>query len=712
MNRSQKNNGKVREPLQALSRKDYLTAILLSILTLGAYAFTAAPGVTMEDSGDFIMGVLTLGIVHAPGYPLYTILGHLFSLLPLGDPAFRVNLFSALWGSLCLGVLFLNLRILSIAPLHAAFAILSLGFTTVFWSKTAVAEVYTFNAFLLASIVFWILSYNREKKNSQFYLACLTTGLALSNHYPLTILSSLGLLFLLDRKELRLTDFLKGSLSLVLGLTPYLYLFIQAYNPEIDYNMGKISNFEMVIDHILRKNYNDDMGGTLWDKFYLALWFLQAVITNFLITSLLLIYGITTSFLQRRKYRYSFLLAVLGPSLGLILILAIPSDDRSRAWILDFTIPAFLFLSIFLAFGLKALMTQYVKNKITHVFLLTILLLTQVAFNLPTASHHNDRLADIWGTKLLNSLRPNSILVFCQFGQLPIYYLQLIKGLRPDIAIYDRHSFFTKHNLYGPGLLFEREYAIEYRKRREQELINTSFRPVYYTCKHEIDVQNFTPSHTPYVFRADKRHLEASDATQFTLNEPLLDMVVNGYPKSDYWLDRLRRMILKRLITYYGGHAQPEINKIVEYFKKTKFYSEPPSILSLANNLYFFKNYDLARSFYDRAEQLSLEAFSSTDLAVYCSLLGNARDYDRALAICMRQEQSSVPCEVNTVNTRQTIAAIHKEMGDWPKVAQYSRRILDCQPDHPVARSYLELATQKPDKRQPTTELIATDEPK
>ena len=103
---------------------------------------------------------------------------------------------------------------------------LCLGFTGVFWSKAAVAKVYTFNGFLLASIVFWILSYNRDKKNFQLYLTFLTTGLTLSNHYPLTILSGVGLVFLLDHRDLKITDYFKGSLLLALGLTPYLYLFI------------------------------------------------------------------------------------------------------------------------------------------------------------------------------------------------------------------------------------------------------------------------------------------------------------------------------------------------------------------------------------------------------------------------------------------------------------------------------------------------------
>ncbi len=109
------------------------------------------------------------------------------------------------------------------------------------------------NVFLLASVVFWILSYNRDKKNWQLYLTALTTGLALFNHYPLTILSGLGLLFLLDLKDLKQTDLLKGTLFVALGLTPYLYLFIQAYNPDLQYNFGKLSDVGTVVDHIRRK---------------------------------------------------------------------------------------------------------------------------------------------------------------------------------------------------------------------------------------------------------------------------------------------------------------------------------------------------------------------------------------------------------------------------------------------------------------------------
>jgi len=685
------------QPLQVLSRHDHILAIVLSVFTFVVYAFTAAPGVTLADSGDFINGIWTLGIVHPPGYPLYTVLGHLFSFFPFGEPAFRVNLFSALWGSFCLGVVFLILRILSIDRIHAVFATLFLGFTTVYWSKTAVAGVYSFNAFLIACIGFWILSYNRDKKKSQLYLIFLTTGLALSNHYPLVVLTGVGLVFLLDRRDLHATDIFKGLIFLGLGLTPYLYLFIQASDPELTYNFGKISDPAMVLDHILRKRYPNIYDGTIWDKLILVFTFLKAILTDFMFSGLFLFVGIAYSFLEKWKYRYPLLIAVLSPSLGLILILTFRSEDKFTTVFLDYLIPTFLFLSVFLAIGLKTLMKRFVKNRMIQGCLLLIVLIPQVGFNFGRSSHHNDKLPEIWGRELLNSLKPNSILILCGAGQFhfPVYYLQLVRGLRQDVTLYDRFSLFTKHNLYGPELWFRMANAHEYRRKRERELIKTSPRPIYYTCRDVLDEQNINASPTPFVFRADQRHFEASNASQFSLSGPLLDSLVNGYPKTDLWLDLLRKITFARLITYYGDRNLPEANRIVNYLKTTKFYSDPQFILFIANSLYYFKSYELGKEFYERGEALSLQAFSPGHLAAFCHILANVRNYEKALGICIRQEQSSSPCEVNTIASQQNIAWIYKEQGDWPKVAEYSRKIIECQPGHKIAQRYLKLATER-----------------
>ena len=228
----------------------------------------------------------------------------------------------------------------------------------------------------------------------QFYLTALTTGLALSNHYPLTILSGTGLLFLLDRQGLRPTDFLKASLILFLGLTPYLYLFIQAYNPDIQYNFGKSSNASQVLDHIFKKYYGTQWGATYWDKAILSLWFIKAVATNFLCASIFLLSGLALTPLTIRGYQYPLLASALATSVGLIFILNLPNNGLYRAYLLDFTVPTFLFLSIFLAAGLQGVLCRYVKSPALQITVLLLLLFSQAAFHFPRASHHNDRLAE------------------------------------------------------------------------------------------------------------------------------------------------------------------------------------------------------------------------------------------------------------------------------------------------------------------------------
>ena len=59
------------------------------------YLVTLQKDILPADSGEFQLVTTTLrGILHQPGYPLYTLVGKLFTLLPVGTPALRLNLMS------------------------------------------------------------------------------------------------------------------------------------------------------------------------------------------------------------------------------------------------------------------------------------------------------------------------------------------------------------------------------------------------------------------------------------------------------------------------------------------------------------------------------------------------------------------------------------------------------------------------------------------
>ena len=94
-----------------------------------------------------------LGVAHNPGYPLYVLLTHAFSYLPIGSLAYRINLFSAVCGAIAVSLMFLASRRLGCGRLVSAGAALGFAFGSVFWSQAVVAEVYTLNAAIVAGVM-------------------------------------------------------------------------------------------------------------------------------------------------------------------------------------------------------------------------------------------------------------------------------------------------------------------------------------------------------------------------------------------------------------------------------------------------------------------------------------------------------------------------------------------------------------------------------
>jgi len=83
--------------------KKYL-ALILSAAAFIIYLFTLAPSVVQIDSGELAALQITLGIAHPTGYPLYTILGYLFSSIPLPfTKIYQMNLLAAIYCATAVG---------------------------------------------------------------------------------------------------------------------------------------------------------------------------------------------------------------------------------------------------------------------------------------------------------------------------------------------------------------------------------------------------------------------------------------------------------------------------------------------------------------------------------------------------------------------------------------------------------------------------------
>jgi len=80
-------------------------AILVFLSSLLVYTITLAPTVTLVDSGELIVAARSLGVAHPPGFPLYVVLAHLATMIPVGSVAVRVNFASALFAALACAAL-------------------------------------------------------------------------------------------------------------------------------------------------------------------------------------------------------------------------------------------------------------------------------------------------------------------------------------------------------------------------------------------------------------------------------------------------------------------------------------------------------------------------------------------------------------------------------------------------------------------------------
>src|SRR5437588_12955792 len=116
-------------------KADWAQAGLLALILFALYALTAPRTVALEDDGLFVLASYYLGVAHPPGYPLHTLLGKLFTQIPVGSVAYRVHLLSGFFGGLTCALLWLCARLLMERRAPAYLAALGLGVSPVFWSQ-------------------------------------------------------------------------------------------------------------------------------------------------------------------------------------------------------------------------------------------------------------------------------------------------------------------------------------------------------------------------------------------------------------------------------------------------------------------------------------------------------------------------------------------------------------------------------------------------
>ncbi len=214
-----------------LSKKDALIAGLMGLAALGLYLATLFPGLTdIGDASKFEFVGHVLGIPHAPGYPLYVMVSHVFSELPWGTLAYRMNALSALFGAIAVALGYLLGRQVGARPAVAAAAALALACGNAFWAKSLYAKGYTLNAALVSAGILFVLRWGRSRRTRDLYWAMAIFAVSLGNH--LTVLAVLPVLVLYAlvtdaRTALRPRTLLVLALLVAGGFSQYLLILIR-----------------------------------------------------------------------------------------------------------------------------------------------------------------------------------------------------------------------------------------------------------------------------------------------------------------------------------------------------------------------------------------------------------------------------------------------------------------------------------------------------
>ncbi|MGQ9785313.1 MAG: glycosyltransferase family 117 protein [Anaerolineae bacterium] len=260
-------------PPEILALWDKLIAGFLTAISAALYIRTCAPSLLLGDSGEFQFVPYILGIAHPTGYPLYVMLGWLWShLLPLGNVAYRMNLFSSLWAALTVGAGYLLARNFIaravgrydpvITRVAAGIASVTFAVTQTFWSQAVIAEVYTLNVFFVVLVLYLFLQWAQTPLRRDRIIAfAFTFGLALTHHRTiLALLPGMLVCFFLLKQQWgdghtspvsparARVLWREGVVGVVCVLAPLLlYLYLPLRAPYVPYTTLPLSQEQQLV---------------------------------------------------------------------------------------------------------------------------------------------------------------------------------------------------------------------------------------------------------------------------------------------------------------------------------------------------------------------------------------------------------------------------------------------------------------------------------
>jgi len=494
------------------------------LLPAAAYLLTLAPTVTFGDSGQLIAAAATLGIPHPSGYPVFALVGQLFTLLPFGSWAWKVNLASAAAAAAACALFYLLLRRLFraadagagvAASVAAATAAVALGVSFTFWSQAVVAETYAVNALLLVATLACVLHLAATREARWGYAAAFLGGLALATHTSSIVVTipAAAYLVLRFRKLPGIRGLLVAGALAAFGFSVYLYLPVRAaQGPAI--NWGDPRTLPAWYDHFTRRMY----GGADWARLpFLPDHLLQ--LGKFLTREFSAVGAVAGAAgiilaVARRARPWGFmavLLLMTGPVSTVLLVLLLQAQQTAEinVWYL----PCFILAAAFIGFALFELARHGRRAvRLAGYGAAVAVVALSIALHLPYNDYRTYFFAEDFAGNFLRTIKYDGLNLVFLYGSLGTYevaYLKKVERRRPDHTFVEATGFVFREY---EGLAAGRRYAPTAEAARQWEyafegelLTLPTRRDVYYSAfREEVASHGFTLVPEGMLYRAVK----------------------------------------------------------------------------------------------------------------------------------------------------------------------------------------------------------------
>ena len=220
------------KPENKTTKYIFVISAIISFLTpLTMYILTLQPKIMGGESSLYALNIPRMVVLPPTGYPIYSLLAKLFTLMPVGDLAYKINLFSAVFGALTILLLFFTIYLLVKDEIISLAVSLTFAFIIPFWSGANRIGAGTIDLCFIILAIYMAIRYSEQINRKNLYLFFFCFGLSLTNNQVNYYVMPVFLIYVILLnpgifKNYKVTIFC--ILFFILPLFSYSYIFIRS----------------------------------------------------------------------------------------------------------------------------------------------------------------------------------------------------------------------------------------------------------------------------------------------------------------------------------------------------------------------------------------------------------------------------------------------------------------------------------------------------